>query len=377
MPADPPAFTLGVEEEYLLVDIETLDLADAPAALVKACAKDLGDRVSPEFLKCQIEIGTGVCKDVGEAREELSHLRRTIAKHASEYGLAPIAAACHPFADWKKQIHTDKDRYNELRKDLANVARRMLICGMHVHVGVEDEDTRIDLVNQLSYFLPHLLALSVSSPYWQGDDTGLSSYRLTVFDNLPRTGLPPRMANWQDFRRSVKTLIDLDILEDASKIWWDLRPSARFPTIETRIFDGSPRLETTLTLTAVTQSLVRWLWRLLQNGDPRPLLDTFLIEENRWRAQRYGPSEGLIDFGKREIVPAEALVSELIELVSEDAAELGCLPELQAAATILETGTAADRQRAVRAATLETGATEREAMETVVRHLIAEFHHGL
>ncbi len=377
MQADPPAFTLGVEEEYLLVDLETLDLADAPPTLVSACAKDLGDRVGPEFLRCQIEIGTGVCKDVSQAREELSELRSTIARNANDFGLAPIAAACHPFADWKHQIHTDKERYNTLRKDLANVARRMLICGMHVHVGVEDEDSRIDLVNQLTYFLPHLLALSVSSPYWQGEDTGLSSYRLTVFDNLPRTGLPPRMMNWRDFRHSVDTLVDLGILEDATKIWWDLRPSARFPTIETRIFDASPRLDTTLTLTALTQSLVRWLWRNLQDGKPRALFDTFLIEENRWRAQRYGPSEGLIDFGKREIVPAEALIHELIGLVSEDATELGCLNEVQAAETILETGTAADRQRAVRAATLEAGATEKEAMDTIVRHLIAEFHHGL
>ena len=177
-----PSFSLGIEEEYLLVDQETLDLAPAPDALMKDCVDRLENKVSPEFLQCQIEVGTGVCQTIGEAREDLAHLRRTIAEVSGNYGLAPLAVSTHPFADWHKQRFTDKERYRSLEKDLAGVARRMLICGMHVHVGIDDDDLRADLLNQFPYFLPHLLALSTSSPFWEGDNTGLHSYRLTIFD---------------------------------------------------------------------------------------------------------------------------------------------------------------------------------------------------
>ena len=179
-----PEFTIGIEEEYLLVDPETMALTDASEALIEDCLADYEGQISPEFLKCQIEVGTKVCATVGEARNELKKLRACVARHAKEHGLAPIAVSCHPFADWKHQPHTNKERYNTLEKDLAGVARRMLICGMHVHVGIPDDDMRVDLMNQFAYFLPHLLALSTSSPFWNGEDTRLASYRLTVFDNL-------------------------------------------------------------------------------------------------------------------------------------------------------------------------------------------------
>ncbi|HGG06425.1 MAG TPA: carboxylate-amine ligase, partial [Aliiroseovarius sp.] len=234
MDGTEPPFSIGIEEEYLLVDRETLELAQAPEALMQACGEALEGQFSPEFLQCQVEIGTRVCANVSEARADLRRLRSTVARLAAEHGLAPIAASCHPFADWKHQHHTNKDRYNALRKDLGGVARRLLICGMHVHVGIPDRETRIDIINQLTYFLPHLLALSASSPYWQGEDTGLASYRLTIFDNLPRTGLPPQFSGWSDYERSVSALTDLGLIEDSSKIWWDLRPSAKFPTIEAR-----------------------------------------------------------------------------------------------------------------------------------------------
>jgi len=372
-----PAFTIGIEEEYLLVDKETLDLAVAPEALMAACQTDLEGKVSPEFLQCQIEIGSGVCKDVGEAREDLRHLRATVAKHAATFGLAPIAASCHPFADWKLQHHTDKDRYNDLRRDLGGVARRMLICGMHVHVGVDARDLRIDLMNQLSYFLPHLLAMSTSSPFWQGDDTGLNSYRLTVFDNLPRTGLPTRFDSWSSYDRAVQTLVDLNLIEDSSKIWWDLRPSSRFPTIESRICDVSPRLETTLTLAAIFQCLTRMAWRLSLKNQRWRIYDNFLIAENRWRAQRYGMSEGMIDFGQREIVPFEALIEEIIEMIAEDAEALNCVDEVAGARRILQAGASADQQRAVRDAALKGGKSKSEALQSVVQHLVDEFHADL
>jgi carboxylate-amine ligase len=377
MAKDTPPFTIGIEEEYLLVDKETYALAHAPDSLIDACKKDLAGKVSPEFLQCQIEIGTGVCHTIGEARADLSHLRRTVAKHADSYGLAPIAASCHPFADWKDQHHTDKARYNKLRRDLAGVARRMLICGMHVHVGVPDKDMRIKLVNQLKYFLPHLHALSTSSPYWQGDDTGMNSYRLTVFDNLPRTGLPPYMRDWAEFQSTVDTLIDLDLIEDASKIWWDLRPSSKFPTIESRICDVAPRMEVTLTLAALTQCLTRMLWRTSLAGDSWPVVQNFMVGENRWRAQRYGVSEGQIDFGRKALIPFSQAVDEMIALVAEDAEALDCVAEVGAARDVLANGTSADQQRAVYHKAIDGGADKQTALRAVVAALVADFQADL
>lgn len=372
-----PDFTIGIEEEYLLVDRDSLALADAPEALMEDCKTQLQDQVSPEFLNCQIEIGTKVCRTVAEARDDLKRLRSCVAACAARHNLAPIAASCHPFADWRNQTHTNKDRYNMLAGDLAGVVRRMLICGMHVHVGIDPPDRRVDLMNQLSYFLPHLLALSCSSPFWQGQDTGLDSYRLTVFDNLPRTGLPPKFDGWGEFDRSVNALVDLGVVEDSSKIWWDLRPSSRFPTIEARICDVSPRLETTLTLAAMIQSLTRMFWRLRQKNQRWRLYDNFLIAENRWRAQRYGIREGLIDFGAGEIIPFAQALEDIIHLVGEDAEALDCRAELENARNVLDTGTSSDQQRRIFNDAVESGYTRDDALRAVVRHLVDEFHADL
>jgi len=372
-----PAFTIGVEEEYLLVDKDTMELARAPQALMDSCMAEMGGQVSPEFLQCQIEVGTKVCHTIGEARDDLKRLRSCVSEHAADHGLVPIAASCHPFAAWRDQHHTDRDRYNELRRDLGGVARRLLISGMHVHVGLPDKEDRIDILNQLTYFLPHLLALSASSPYWQGEDTGLASYRLTIFDNLPRTGLPPQFNSWSAYERTVKAIVGLGLIEDSSKIWWDLRPSARFPTIEARICDVSPRMETALTLAALIQSLTRFLWRLKAQNRRWRIYDNFLLSENRWHAMRYGITNGLIDLGQRKLVPFENLVDELIELLREDAEALGCLPEVEAARQILERGTSADQQRQVYKDAVEAELPVEEALRDVVRHLISEFHAGL
>ena len=372
-----PEFTLGVEEEYLLVDQDSYALVEAPEDLMERCKASLEGQVSPEFLACQIEIGTRVCATVADAREDLKRLRSTVAKEAAGFGLAPIAASCHPFADWRDQHHTNKERYNALRHDLGGVASRMLICGMHVHVGIEQPDMRIDLMNQFKYFLPHLLALSCSSPFWNGRDTGLNSYRLTVFDNLPRTGLPPQFDSWAGYERSVDALVQMGIIEDSSKIWWDLRPSARFPTLESRICDVMPRLEHTLTVTALIQCIMRMLWRLARKNQRWRIYDNMLIGENRWRAQRYGMSDGLIDFGQREIIPFSDLIDELIELVSEDAQSLGCMAEVEAARSILEAGNSATRQRLVYSDAIHAGYDKEQALNAVVEHLIEEFHHDL
>ncbi|QPH55336.1 carboxylate-amine ligase [Pontivivens ytuae] len=372
-----PSFTLGIEEEYLLVDRETMDLVAAPEALMSNCLDRLGDKVSPEFLQCQIEVGTGVCRTVAEAREDLAGLRRGVRDAAAEYGLAPIAVSTHPFADWHKQRFTDKERYRELEKDLAGVAHRMLICGMHVHVGIEDDDLRIDLLNQFPYFLPHLLALSASSPFWEGNETGLHSYRLTVFDNLPRTGLPPRFASFAEYKRSIDAIIGAEIIEDATKIWWDLRPSDRFPTLESRICDVTPRLDDAIAIAALTQSIFRMLCALRRQNQRWRIYDRFLVEENRWRAQRYGPTDGLIDFGMAKVVPFDELIADLIELVAPHAEELGCLTEVQSVTGILARGTSASRQRTVLQEALDAGADRAQALREVVRALVADFSEGL
>lgn len=366
-------FTLGIEEEYLLVDLSTMDLAEAPSAMMEKCRATLGDQVSPEFLQCQVEVGTTVCASINEARDDLRRLRFAVADAAAAHNLAPIAVSCHPFAEWRDQAHTDRERYHDLQRALAGVARRLLISGMHVHVGIPDNDMRIDLMNQLSYFLPHLLALSTSSPFWQATDTGLASYRLTVFDNLPRTGLPPQFGSWAEYQRTVNILVDLGVIEDSSKIWWDLRPSSRYPTIESRICDVSPRLEDTLTIAALTQCLTRMLWRLSGRNQRWRLYDRFLIEENRWRAQRFGATDGLIDFGQRTIVPIRDLVDELIELVWQDAEALGCTDEIARARTIVDAGTSADRQRKAFQAALQKGTDRDAALRGVVAGLIDEF----
>ncbi|QIE44610.1 carboxylate-amine ligase [Pseudohalocynthiibacter aestuariivivens] len=369
-----PAFSIGIEEEYLLVDRDNLALAEAPKTMMEACSAELQDQVSPEFLNCQIEIGTKVCRDVHEAREDLKRLRSCVSREAAKFNLAPIAASCHPFSDWREQKHTDKDRYNALSSDLAGVVQRMLICGMHVHVGIENPDRRIDLMNQMSYFLPHLLALSCSSPFWQGHDTGLDSYRLTIFDNLPRTGLPPRMDSFGEFERSVQVLIDIGVIEDSSKIWWDLRPSSKFPTIESRICDVQPRLEDTLCLAALTQACARMLWRLATRNQRWRIYDSFLISENRWRAQRYGVREGLIDLGLGEVVPMATLMDELMELTGEDLAYFNSLDEVARAPKIAQNGTSADRQRRVYTEKMDAEDDKDAALRAVVQHLIDEFH---
>lgn len=374
---DAPDLTLGIEEEYLLVSPDTGDLAPAPDAMMADCRDALGDSVSPEFLRCQIEVGTPVSADIAQARDHLAHLRRTVARIAGEYGLAPISASCHPFAAWRDQFHTDKDRYHQLSRDMGAVARRMVICGMHVHVGIPSPALRIDLMNQLTYFLPHLLALSASSPFWQGSDTGLASYRTTVFGGMPRTGLPPQFGGWDEFERSVQVLIDLGLCEDSSKIWWDLRPSSKFPTLETRVCDASPRLDDTITLAALIQATTRMLWRLSRQNQRWRQYDPFLLGENRWRAVRYGMTEGLIDFGAGRIIPFAEAAEDWLALIAPDADALNSQPQVARTREMVASGGSAARQRAVLARAMAAGATRDEAMVELVRHLIAEFHHGL
>jgi carboxylate-amine ligase len=368
-----PSFTIGVEEEYLLVDLETRDLvADPPQAMLDECAARLGGQVTPEFLRAQIEVGTKVCNSISEVRADLTELRRTLVEITACYGCAPIGASTHPFALWQSQKHTDKDRYNTLAEDMQVVARRLLTCGMHVHIGIDDDDLRIELLNQLPYFLPHLLTLSTSSPFWGGNDTGLKSYRLSVFDELPRTGPPESFSSYAEYQRTVALMVQAGLIEDATKLWWDVRPSARFPTLEMRITDMCPLLEDAISIAAIFQCLCRMLWRLRSENKRWRAYPRMLIAENRWRAQRYGLDEGLVDFGKGAIVPYRDLLEEIIDMVQEDSTHFGCQEEVEAARGIVSRGTSAHRQIAVYQEALGGGATSDEALRSVVDELIAE-----
>ena len=373
-----PSFTVGVEEEYFLVDRRTRDLVpDMPEGFLRACEEIIEGLVSPEFLRSQVEIGTPVSKDIAEVKGHLGSVRRSVANVADEYGLAIISASTHPFAKWGAQKHTDKTRYNLLAQALQGVVRRLLICGMHVHVGIDDEDLRIDLMNQVLYFLPHLLALSTSSPFWHGYDTGLKSYRTSVWRALPRTGMPDEFAGWGEYRRHVDVLVGAGVIEDATKLWWDIRPSARYPTLELRSTDICTRIDDGITIAALYVSLLAMLYRLRLDNQRWRTYSRMLISENGWRAQRYGISESLIDFGLGEPVPFPELVEEIIELVRSDAEELGCVAEVEHARVICRRGTSADQQLVVYNEALAGGAEPEEAMRAIVDHLIEETVAGL
>ena len=366
-----PSFTMGIEEEYLLVDRDTRDLIQtSPDALLGELEGELGSQISTEFLQSQVEVGTKICSTAGEARADLARLRRGVSQAAERHGFGMIAASTHPFARWGEQRRTENLRYQQLADDLQGVIRRLVICGMHIHICIEDPDLRIDLMNQISYFLPHILALSTSSPFWEGRDTGLASYRLSVFDTLPRTGLPTVFDNWSEYERHVNILVQTGVIEDATKIWWDIRPSARYPTLEMRICDVATSIDDAIAIAALLQSLLHMLYRLRRGNQRWRQYSGMLIQENRWRAQRYGIDEGLIDFGKREMHPYAALLEEMVELVREDAEELGCTTELAHVHTILERGTSAHRQRRVLGAAIETGKSREEALKAVVDDLI-------
>ena len=367
----PPAFTIGIEEEYLLVDPTDGDLRPASEPMLSDLRDALGDKVTREFLSCQVEVGTGVCDTVQAARRDLSHLRRTVAAVAARHGVAPIAASCHPWADWMEQDRTDKPRYAQLDEDLGAVARRMLIGGMHVHVGIGDPDTRIAVMNRLTPWMPVLLALSASSPFWQGRDTGLASWRVSVFDGMPRTGLPPRLRDWAAYEASTAPLVDLGVMEDTSKIWWDLRPSDAFPTLEARICDVSPRMEDALTLAALVQGLARMIWRGL--ADDAALPDPLIMKENRWRAQRHGVAEGLIAGQPPAIVPMARFVAEMLDRIAPDTDALGCTAQASRARQIVSDGSSAARQRRIWQAARDDGASDRAAHRAVIKALIADF----
>ena len=368
-----PTFTIGIEEEYLLVDRTSRDLVrEMPQGLFEDAKAVLGDQVAREFLKSQIEVGTSVHKTPGEAGLELAQLRKAVAHVATNHGLAAIAASTHPFARWNTQEPTERERYQAIALDLAGVGRRLVICGMHVHVGIEDDELRIDLFNQARYFLPHLLVLSTSSPFAEGEDTGLKCYRLAAYHELPRTGMPGRFEGWDEYAQTVDLLVRNGVIEDASKIWWDLRPSSRFPTLEMRVTDVCTRLEDGVCVAAMYACILRMLYRLRRSNQIWRTYPLFLLAENRWRAQRYGVEGSLFDLGKGELVAFADLVGELLVMLREDAEALSCVEEIEHARTIVARGTSADRQVAHYTKLLSQGVSPPDALKGVVDHLIEE-----
>ncbi len=368
-----PSLTIGIEEEYMLVHPETGELAtDPPPDLPERCAKRCSGMVSPEFLRSQIEIGTPVAKNIKEAAQMLKEMRNAVIEESTKVGLAPIAASTHPFAKWYKQKYTAKERYDELNKNLQAAARRLLTCGMHVHVGVEDNELRIDFMRQAAYLLPHLLALSTSSPFWESANTGLKCYRLTVFAGMPRTGLPEYFASWGEYQRHVQVMIDTGQIEDETHIWWDQRASARYPTLETRIMDVCSLVEDAVALAALNQCILHMLNHLRKRNVRWRIYSRMLIDQNRWRAIRYGIDEGLVDWGCAELLPFDKLLDELIDIVMPDAEALDCVDEIQSARKILERGTSAHRQVAIYDEKIAAGKPKQVALVSVVQQLIEE-----
>ncbi len=339
-----PDLTLGIEEEYQIVDPKTRELAPYGEQLLADGQVELGDQIKPEMMRSQVEVGTRVCADISEARSEIVRLRSTINRLANDQGLAMAAASTHPFSRWSEQQVTAGERYTQLADDLADVARRLLIFGMHVHVGIADPELRITVMNQARYFLPHILALSTSSPFWHGRETGLKSYRSVIFENMPRSGLPPVFRSWSDHQQFVETLIATGSIDDPSKIWWDMRPHPVFPTLEFRISDVCPTVDEVLCIAALIQALVAKLIKLHRQNRRWRTYRHHLITENKWRAVRYGLEGQLIDFGKREQVPTRFLTLELVELVDDVLDELGSRAEVEYVHEILRRGSSADRQ---------------------------------
>lgn len=373
-----PSLTIGVEEEYFVVDRSTRDLvADLPEAVLTRLESPPVGMTSPEFLRSQIEIGTPVSANVTELAEYLAVMRRFVSDTVEEHGMAIISASTHPFAVWGDQQFTDKERYRLLADALQGVVRRLLICGMHVHVEIADKDLRIDLMNQVSYFLPHILALSGSSPFWHGNDTGLKSYRPAVFRALPRTGIPDDFSDWSDYQRHVDVLVTTGVIEDSTKLWWDIRPSARYPTLEMRSSDICTRYEDAISIAALYQALLAMLYERRRHNQRWRVYSRMLIAENSWRAQRYGVEESLIDFGRGELVAMADLAEELIELVGDAAASLGSLDSVMRIRQITAEGTSSDRQLRTYNAALDDGASKQEALRAVVDHLIVETTEGL
>jgi carboxylate-amine ligase len=337
-------YTLGIEEEFQIIDPKTHELCSHVSEMLEEGRMILGEQVKPEMIQAQIEVGTGICRNIEEARQDITRLRSIVSSLARKQNLAIIAASTHPISQWKEQKIYDDPHYELLIEELQMVARSLLIFGLHVHVGIHDRERQIHIMNAARYFLPHVLALTTSSPFWLGINTGLKSYRSEVFKKFPRTDIPDHFDSYQSFERYVQLLLDTKSIDRPKKIWWDVRPHPEFPTLEFRVCDIPTRVDDTVAIAALFQAIVCKLDRLIDKNLGFRLYRRMLIQENKWRAVRYGLSGKMIDFGKRKEVPVRDLVRELLDFVDDVVDDLCSRREIEHIHTILERGTSADEQ---------------------------------
>ena len=365
----PPSLTLGIEEEYQIIDPRTRELRSYITEILEGDHLVL-EEVKPELHQSMVEIGTKVCRSPAEARAELVRLRRTVMDLAARKDLRIVAAGTHPFSSWITQEITPLERYLGVKQDLADLAQQLLIFGTHVHVGIEDRDFMIDAMNVSRYLLPHVLCLSTSSPFWMGRNTGLKSYRSVVFKNFPRTGIPPQIDSYATYEALLDSLVRTNSIPDGSKIWWDVRPHHKFPTLEFRVCDVCTRVDEAVCIAAILQAIIAKLWKLRRDNMTFRIYPQTLIEENKWRAVRFGLDGKLIDFGKEIDLPARTLIRELLEWFIDDVVDdLGSRREVEYAFRILDEGTSADRQLATYRGT--------GSLEAVVDQLIQETEEGV
>ena len=365
-------FTIGVEEEFQIVDPHTRDLRPEIEQMLASSDETISDNIRREMMQSMIETVTPICTDVEQARRELLKLRAGVTELAQRNNLAVVAAGAHPFSLWQSQPITQDERHKMLEQDLQDVVRSILIFGLHVHIHIPDRDLMIEIMNEARYFLPHILALSANSPFWQGRETGLKSYRTIIWQQFPRTGIPSTFNSWAEFEAFVNTLIKTNCIDNGKRIWWDLRPHPFFSTLEFRVCDMPTRVSDSVMIAAFLQAIVAKLYKLRKNNLGFRRYDRALIMENKWRAARYGMDGLLIDFGQRVEKPMRELALELLEFVDDVVDELGSREALNHLHTLIKEGTGADRQLDVYHRTGDINAvvdyliqeTKREAVES-------------
>jgi len=337
-------FTLGIEEEFQIVDPRTRELRSHVVEILEEGVMLLGEQIKPEMIQSMVEVGTGICHNIQEARADITNLRSVISSLARKNGLVIIAASTHPISRWQDQKIFEDERYELLVQELQTVARSLLIFGLHVHVGVPDRDRQIHIMNAARYFLPHVLALTTSSPFWMAHNTGLKSYRCEIFKQFPRTDIPDHFDSYASFERYIDLLVKTKCIDNGKKIWWDVRPHPFFPTLEFRVCDIPTRVDDTIAIAALFQAIVAKLNSLIEKNLGFRLYRRLLIQENKWRAVRYGLDGMMIDFGKQKEVPTRDLIHELLDFVDDVVDPLGSRKEIEHIHTIMQRGTSADEQ---------------------------------
>jgi glutamate---cysteine ligase / carboxylate-amine ligase len=369
MTAEDHVYTLGIEEEFAIVDPQTRELRSHIQEILEGGKVLLQEQVKPEMHQSVVELGTEICSSITHAREHVIELRSKLASLADKAGLRIASAGTHPFSHWRDQLITEGERYKEIVKDMQQLARANLIFGLHVHVGIPNRESAIHVMNQARYFLPHIYALSVNSPFWVGQDTGLKGYRLKVFERFPRTGIPDAFESLSEYEDYCKLLVKTGCVDNAKKIWWDIRLHPFFDTLEVRVCDAQSRLDDTLAMAALIQAVIAKLYKLLRHNTTFRVYRRRLLDENRWRASRYGIEGKLIDFGREAEVETRSLLNELIEFVSTEVDELGSKREMAHIERIMREGTGADRQLATFQRTND--------LKAVVDQIVAETYEGL